>query len=119
MDNNFEQKHRLSDIQTQVLLLAFSAPTAVIAQATIQTNDKTVAAGETLEKMGLIATTSNGIIVTDNGVTTLDSINVLDKLGRRTPYGEEQFNKGVELTSGSDKQFESAWPLLSSISQLV
>jgi hypothetical protein len=119
MDSTFHIQSDLSDVQTQTLLLLFSAPSPVVALSTANSSDKTRAATTKLKSMGLVADTTDGLIVTDTGVEMLDRINVVDKMGERTPYGEEEFEKAIKLTSAPAAQFECTWPLISSISQHV
>lgn len=114
-DAQVTPKHQLSDVQTQTLLLVFISDSPVNALSTIRANEKTFAASKVLAQKGLITTTVDGVSVTDDGIAMLDAVNVVDKNGKRTPYGEEELAKAIALT----KQTESVWPLISSASQRV
>lgn len=119
MDKQFAAQNQLSDVQTQTLMLVFSSPSPVVAQATVRSNDKTSAAADVLLNMGLISQDEIGIQATQSGIEMLDAVNVVDKSGQRTPYGEEEFAKAIKLTSANAQQMESAWPLMSVILQRV
>lgn len=119
MDKTFSAPNQLSDVQTQTLMLVFSSPSPVVAQSTVRSNDKTSASADALLGMGLIRQTEIGIEITDEGIAMLDAVNVVDKTGQRTPYGEEEFAKAVELTARNPQQMEGAWPLISSVLQRV
>lgn len=119
MDKTFQTSDQLSDVQTQTLMLVFSSPSPVVALSTVQANDKAAAAAQTLTSMGLIRQVEGGIEITDQGIAMLDAVNVVDKNGERTPYGEEEFAKAVELTASNPTQMECAWPLINSVSQHV
>lgn len=114
-DSRVTPEHQLSDVQTQTLLLVFISDTPVNALSTIQANEKTYAASKVLAQKGLITTSVDGVSITDAGIAMLDAVNVVDKNGERTPYGEEELEKAIALT----KQTESVWPLISSASRRV
>lgn len=116
MDNKFEPQHQLSDVQTQTLLLIFSSPSPAVAAESVRGHEKTMAALQILVQLGLVDRTQDGVQANDRGIAMLDSLNVVDKLGNRTPYGEQEFEKVAQLTN---KTNESVWPLISSISQRV
>lgn len=119
MDKTFSAPHQLSDVQTQTLMLVFSSPSPVVAQSTVHSNEKTAAAAKVLLDMGLIRQDEIGIQITEDGIAMLDAVNVVDKTGQRTPYGEEEFAKAVKLTTNGTQQTESVWPLISSVLQRV
>lgn len=119
METKFQAPVQLSDVQAQVLLLVMSAPTPAAAVQTMRTSEKAALAGKILNDKGLVASSADGIAITDKGLEMLDRMNIIDKQGKRTPYGEQLFTKAVELNNTESRAFESAWPLLSLVSQRV
>lgn len=119
MDTKFQAPVQLSEVQAQVLMLIMFAPTPGTAAQTMQANEKAAYAGKVLSGKGLIEAGTGGITVTDKGLEMLDKMNIIDKQGKRTPYGEQLFTKAVELNNAESRAFESAWPLISSVSQHV
>lgn len=119
MDNKFQAPVQLSDVQVQTLMLIMFAPTPGAGLDTLKTNQKAYLAGQVLSSKGLIQSTGDGIQITDKGLEMLDQMNVIDKQGQRTPYGEEEFTKAVSLNNSQSQTSESVWPLISSVSQLV
>ena len=119
MDTKFQAPVQLSEVQAQILMLIMFAPTPGAATETMQSNEKAAFAGKVLGQKGLIQSSSGGIAITDKGMEMLDKMNIIDKQGKRTPYGEQLFTKAVELNNAESHAFESAWPLISSVSQHV
>lgn len=119
MDTKFQAPVQLSEVQAQVLMLIMFAPTPSAATDTLQSNEKAAYAGKILGGKGLIQSSIDGVSITDKGLEMLDKMNIIDKQGKRTPYGEQLFTKAVELNNAESHAFESAWPLISSVSQHV
>lgn len=119
MDNKFQAPVQLSDVQVQTLMLIMFAPTPEAGTDTLKTNQKAYMAGQVLASKGLIQSTGQGIQITDKGLEMLDQMNVIDKQGQRTPYGEQEFTKAVSLNNSESQTSESVWPLINSVSQLV
>lgn len=115
MDNKFQAPLQLSDVQLQTLMLIMFAPTPTVAAQTLQTNQKANLAGQIIFSHGFAQHAHGGVEITDKGLEVLDRMNVIDKQGRRTSYGEEQFTKAVALNNAN----ESVWPLINSVSRLV
>lgn len=119
MDTKFQPPVQLSEVQAQTLMLVMFAPTPAAATDTLQASDKAANAGQILGQKGLIASDMDGVKITEKGLEMLDKMNIIDKQGKRTPYGEQLFTKAVELNNSETHAFESAWPLISSVSQHV
>lgn len=119
MDNKFQAPVQLSDVQVQTLMLIMFAPTPGAGLDTLKISQKAHLAGQVLSSKGLIQSTGDGIQITDKGLEMLDQMNVIDKQGQRTPYGEQQFTKAVELNNSESQTSEGVFPLISSVSQLV
>ncbi len=117
MDKQFSS-FNLSQVQIQVLLLLMFAPTPRVAAATVSHNDRFKVTLDFLVKSGLAQTDPGGIIITQAGQESLDRVNAIDVAGQRTPFGDELFQKAVDLNN-SDRQMETAYPLINSISQRV
>ncbi|MNL07071.1 hypothetical protein D3C87_1277310 [compost metagenome] len=119
MDSKFQAPVQLSDVQLQTLMLIMFAPTPAAGADTLKANQKAHMSGQVLAQKGLIQSTGEGIQITDKGLEMLDQMNVIDKQGQRTPYGEQEFTKAVQLNNSESQTSESVFPLLSSVSQLV
>lgn len=119
MDSKFQAPVQLSDVQVQTLMLIMFAPTPGAGADTLKANQKAQLAGQVLASKGLIQSTGDGIQITDKGLEMLDQMNVIDKQGQRTKYGEQLFTKAVELNNHESQTSEGVFPLISSVSQLV
>ena len=119
MDTKFQAPVQLSEVQVQTLMLVMFAPTPAAATDTLRANDKAALAAKILVQKGLVDVNQTGASLTDRGLEMLDKMNVIDKQGKRTPYGEQLFTKAVELNNTESRALESAWPLISSVSQRV
>ena len=119
MDSKFQAPVQLSDVQVQTLMLIMFAPTPGAGTDTLNANQKAHFAGQVLSSKGLIQSTGDGIQITDKGLEMLDQMNVIDKQGQRTQYGEHLFTKAVQLNNYESQTSEGVFPLISSVSQLV
>lgn len=119
MDTKFQPPVQLSEVQAQVLMLVMFAGTPAMAADTLSSNDKAAASAEILMQRGLVNNGGGQAHITDKGMEMLDKMNIIDKQGQRTQYGEELYTKAVKLYNAESSAYESAWPLISSASQRV
>lgn len=85
----------LSDMQTQVLLAMFLAPSPEEALNIARRNEKAAAAVKTLVQMNYVVIGENGAAVTRSGIQELVQNGYIDESGQTTEYGQQFYQKAV------------------------
>lgn len=85
---------KLSETQKRVMCIVKTAPTSIVGYEQTQTDENTVQAREMLVKIGMLRfDEEGGLVVTDDGETTMQRENLVDDMGELTDEGRALVNK--------------------------